>query len=114
MGDTRPFPCPYCGKCFHQKSDMKKHTYVHTGEKPHKCRLCGKSFSQSSNLITHMRKHGNNFDPFGCRICHKTFKRKIDLRKHEDTDHKEMNLNPDVTKPNNNTNHLPAAATAST
>jgi len=29
--DTRPFPCMYCGKRFHQKSDMKKHTYIHTG-----------------------------------------------------------------------------------
>jgi growth factor independent 1 len=29
--DTRPYPCPYCGKRFHQKSDMKKHTYIHTG-----------------------------------------------------------------------------------
>lgn len=86
--DTRPYSCPYCGKCFHQKSDMKKHTYVHTGEKPHKCRLCGKSFSQSSNLITHMRKHGQEYDPFGCQICKKTFKRKIDLRKHEETEHK--------------------------
>lgn len=30
--DTRPYPCEYCGKRFHQKSDMKKHTYIHTGE----------------------------------------------------------------------------------
>ena len=30
--DTRPFPCHYCGKRFHQKSDMKKHTYIHTGK----------------------------------------------------------------------------------
>ena len=30
--DTRPYPCQYCGKRFHQKSDMKKHTYIHTGE----------------------------------------------------------------------------------
>ena len=27
----RPFPCKFCGKRFHQKSDMKKHTYIHTG-----------------------------------------------------------------------------------
>ncbi|KAG7264653.1 hypothetical protein CRUP_032060 [Coryphaenoides rupestris] len=29
--DTRPYPCQYCGKRFHQKSDMKKHTFIHTG-----------------------------------------------------------------------------------
>merc|ERR1711935_654758 len=84
--DTRPFPCPYCGKRFHQKSDMKKHTYVHTGEKPHNCRICGKSFSQSSNLITHMRKH-QGVKPFACGDCGATFQRKIDMRKHEDTEH---------------------------
>uniref|UniRef100_A0A3P8RS90 C2H2-type domain-containing protein n=1 Tax=Amphiprion percula TaxID=161767 RepID=A0A3P8RS90_AMPPE len=28
---TRPYPCQYCGKRFHQKSDMKKHTFIHTG-----------------------------------------------------------------------------------
>ena len=28
---SRPYPCQYCGKRFHQKSDMKKHTYIHTG-----------------------------------------------------------------------------------
>ena len=28
----RPFPCKFCGKRFHQKSDMKKHTYIHTGK----------------------------------------------------------------------------------
>uniref|UniRef100_A0A1I8FLC8 C2H2-type domain-containing protein n=1 Tax=Macrostomum lignano TaxID=282301 RepID=A0A1I8FLC8_9PLAT len=43
-----PYPCEYCGKRFHQKSDMKKHTYIHTGEKPYRCSECGKAFSQSS------------------------------------------------------------------
>lgn len=47
-----------------------------------------------------MRKHGNNFDPFGCGVCGKTFKRKIDLRKHEDTDHKDLGLNSESTVKN--------------
>ena len=37
--DTRPYPCPFCGKRFHQKSDMKKHTYS------------TKILSKSNNLI---------------------------------------------------------------
>jgi hypothetical protein len=74
------------GKRFHQKSDMKKHTYIHTGEKPHKCVVCGKAFSQSSNLITHSRKH-TGFKPFACELCPRAFQRKVDLRRHRDTQH---------------------------
>ncbi|CDQ68993.1 unnamed protein product [Oncorhynchus mykiss] len=81
-----PYPCQYCGKRFHQKSDMKKHTYIHTGEKPHKCQVCGKAFSQSSNLITHSRKH-TGFKSFGCEICAKGFQRKVDLRRHHESQH---------------------------
>ena len=50
------------------------------------CRVCGKAFSQSSNLITHSRKH-TGFKPFACDLCPKSFQRKVDLRRHIETQH---------------------------
>ncbi|KAK9519830.1 hypothetical protein VZT92_022535 [Zoarces viviparus] len=92
----RPFACEICGKTFGHGVSLEQHKAVHSqersfdckicGEKPHKCQVCGKAFSQSSNLITHSRKH-TGYKPFGCDLCGKGFQRKVDLRRHKETQH---------------------------
>lgn len=51
--------------------------------------VCQKAFSQSSNLITHMRKH-SGYKPFKCGMCDKAFQRKVDLRRHRESQHADL------------------------
>ena len=53
--DIKPFQCQICSSRFTQKSDLKKHYYIHSGEKPYLCLTCKKTFSQSSNLYRHIK-----------------------------------------------------------
>ncbi|XP_063840691.1 zinc finger and BTB domain-containing protein 6-like [Scylla paramamosain] len=45
--------CCICYKTFIQKSDLKRHMRIHTGEKPYGCHLCPYRGNQS----THLKKH---------------------------------------------------------
>lgn len=47
-----------------------------------------------------MRKH-SGYKPFGCGLCDKRFQRKVDLRRHRDSQHEEADRssNEDVKMP---------------
>ncbi|GIY55284.1 hypothetical protein CEXT_473021 [Caerostris extrusa] len=82
-----PFQCPVCHRCYAQKSVLRKHLLVHTGERPYQCSVCNKSFNQKTSLRNHMRIHTGE-KPFQCLVCSKCFIQKAHLRTHYYTQHK--------------------------
>uniref|UniRef100_A0A182KBC7 Protein krueppel n=1 Tax=Anopheles christyi TaxID=43041 RepID=A0A182KBC7_9DIPT len=83
---TRPYICIQCNKGFLRRSDLKKHTFVHTGVRPYACDQCGKSFSRNTNLKKHMRTH-LGVKPHACDICPRSFANKADLIRHRSFHH---------------------------
>ncbi|RZC38179.1 zf-H2C2 2 domain containing protein, partial [Asbolus verrucosus] len=79
--NDKPYNCPQCDRTFARRSDLRKHTVVHTGIKPYTCLVCSKSFSRNTNLSKHMRIHSGQ-KPFVCPKCPKTFFSKGDLTRH--------------------------------
>ncbi|XP_067635463.1 zinc finger protein 208-like [Eurosta solidaginis] len=91
--------CDICGKCFSQKSYLRHHKRLHSGEKPYKCDICEKRFARVSYVHTHMRTHihlGVNI--YRCKFCPLAFPVASELRLHltshknEDPETRERNM----------------------
>ena len=61
--------CPYelCFKSFDQRYKLTNHIKTHT--KPHKCPECGKGFAQKSQIKHHMPVHTGEAIYGPCSIC---------------------------------------------
>lgn len=109
----KPFLCTQCTKSFIRRSDLRKHTFVHSGEsvvssrpllfisneyfvlgiRLFSCEVCSKSFTRNTNLTKHKRTHSENFKAWKCTECQKAFYSKTDLVRHTEThtDRKPLN-----------------------
>ncbi|KAL3278289.1 hypothetical protein HHI36_013623 [Cryptolaemus montrouzieri] len=106
--DDKPFKCPQCSRTFARRSDLRKHTIVHTGIKPFTCKVCFKSFSRNTNLSKHMRIHSGH-KLFSCKKCHKKFLSKADLGKHSVYHSKVKNKKTQAQKRNQQSNESKTA-----
>ncbi|GAB0099487.1 Zinc finger C2H2 superfamily [Sergentomyia squamirostris] len=81
----KKFICPLCNKNFRDKSGLRSHMMIHSGQKPFQCQECGKSFTQSGALTVHLRTHTGD-RPYSCDQCGKRFVQagqlKVHLRTH--------------------------------
>lgn len=81
----RDHVCAECGKAFSERSKLKRHFVVHTGDRPYLCTFegCGKRFSLDFNLRTHVRIHTGE-KRFVCHFegCHKRFVQSNNLKAH--------------------------------
>ncbi|NXF89266.1 ZN484 protein, partial [Eubucco bourcierii] len=49
--------CADCGKSFTNRTTLRFHRNIHTGERPYSCSECGKSFTSSNTLRLHRQSH---------------------------------------------------------
>ncbi|XP_067321175.1 zinc finger protein 62 homolog [Anolis sagrei] len=81
--------CLECGRKFDRPSRLKKHQFIHTGERPYQCTDCGEKFLWSSSLDVHRKKFhkqnkmSNKGKSCVCSECGRTFSGPTYLAQHQ-------------------------------
>ncbi|GAB0091574.1 hypothetical protein DMENIID0001_064300 [Sergentomyia squamirostris] len=77
----RPFSCAHCPKNYPNKSDLMKHLLQHFGIKNHVCPICGLRKTTVGQLRIHINFHTKE-RTHTCRFCNKVFTGLGNMKRH--------------------------------
>lgn len=80
----KPFKCDYegCSRQFIRKEDFKLHQATHSDLRPFKCMQCDKSYKRRMDLREHQATVHKELFEINCEICNKPMRSKKLLRSH--------------------------------
>ncbi|GFQ64679.1 hypothetical protein TNCT_4501 [Trichonephila clavata] len=87
----KDFKYSHCDKTYKYKSDLKKHSAVHSGKNKYNCAECSKGFNSKSSFENHKQHcHSSNQIPKGnlqkkwkCKLCLKQYANEHEYKIHQ-------------------------------